>query len=58
MGKLTEALHEAAQHLLRALRQCQKVVKGSRVLVPALERINKLLTQVFPRAYGTLREAE
>jgi hypothetical protein len=48
MGKLTEVLHKAMQHLLRALGQCQKVIKGSRALVPALEHINELLAQVFP----------
>jgi hypothetical protein len=42
MGKLTKAVHKAAQHLLRVLGQRQKVVKGSQALVPALERINEL----------------
>jgi hypothetical protein len=58
MGELTEALHEAVQHLLRALRQCQKVVKGSRALVSTLECINKLFTQIFPRTHGAPREAK
>jgi hypothetical protein len=51
MGKQTEALQKAVQRLLRALRQRQKVVKGSRAFVSALDRINKLFTQVCPDAW-------
>jgi hypothetical protein len=58
MGKLTEALHKVVQCLLRALRQRQKVVKGSRVFVSALDRINKLFAQVCPRPHGTPRETQ
>jgi hypothetical protein len=58
MGKLIEALHKAAQRLLWALGQRQKVIKGSRMLVPSLECINKLLAQVFLQSYGTPREAK
>jgi hypothetical protein len=42
MGKLIEVLHKAVQQLLRALRQRQKVVKGSQALIPSLERVNEL----------------
>jgi hypothetical protein len=47
MGELEEALHEATQCLHWALRHRKKVIKGSQALVPALERVNELLAQIF-----------
>jgi hypothetical protein len=51
MGQLAEMLHEATQSFSWSLRQGKEIIKHSRALVSALERIDELLAQFFPRVH-------